>query len=446
MNSSLKCPISITILILFLGCLGLAVSLPAFSSQTTSLWKNPPLETVLDNGLTVIFHKDDSSTITVVQIAIKGGKAAEPEGKSGLAYITTRLALEIPDTRKLQKMMSQASSVSLAAEGDYSLISIRSLTENLEETLKISSKILLKPLFSGIRIKRFKDWMLHRRKAQEDDAISAGHNSYLKLLFGHTGYGESRFGNEKSLKAIKTKDVKEFYKNSFKAGNMIIAVASDLEQEALIEIIKKYYSKLPPGKPIEPDSLSFPLPEERKLFIEKDTKQYFISSAFPLPKLAARNYTLTLLVENLLGKGVSSRLWSLRSEEELAYNVNSRAIQMKDGGILEAYLETDKGKKVIAIEALKKALDNLYENGITEEELETTKISLKGYLLRANETKEVRMRNITAFEALGLGYKFFHGFFEEIDIISLEEINAYIKDILDPEKRVDVIIGPKEET
>ncbi len=118
---------------------------------------------------------------------------------------------------------------------------------------------------------------------------------------------------------------------------------------------------------------------------------------------------------------------------------------MKDGGILEAYLETDKEKKEVALEALKKVLSSLFEKGITEEELEVTKINAKASFLRENETKVIRAKNLASFEALGLGYKFLSGFFLEIDAIGLDEINTYIKDILNPEKTVEVVIGPKEE-
>jgi len=418
---------------------------PIFSIQTTSLWKNQPEKKILSNGLTLIYQKDLSSAITVFQILIKGGKGSEPEGKDGLAYLTTRLAIEIPDRGKLQDLMSQASSVSWMSKGDYSLINIRSLSENLDKTLKITTQIMLNPLFSGLRIERIKKLMNHQRKRQEDDPINVGHNDCLEKFFTKTGYGGSVLGSEESLKAIKKKDIKNFYENYFRAGNMVVAVTSDLEKESLIEILNKYFTKFPAGKPSESKQKDVSIPEERKTFIEKDTKQFFISLAFPLPKITSKNFVLASIVENLLGEGVASRLWALRYRKKLAYNVNSRATRMKDGGILEAYLETDKEKKEVALEALKEVLNNLFENGIKEEELKVTKTNTKASFLRHNETKETRARNLASFEALGLGYEYLNKFSLEIDTIVLDEINAYIKDVLNPKKGVEVVIGPKEE-
>jgi predicted Zn-dependent peptidase len=417
---------------------------PIFSNQTSSLSKNLPEEEFLSNGLKLIYQKDASSAITVLQILVGGGKGAEPEGKDGLAYLTARLALEIPDRGKIQDMMIQASRTSMRSYGDYSLINITCLSEHLEETLKITTKIMLKPLFSGIRIKSVKNQMTYRRNRQEDDSINVGHNALLEELFADTSLAGSVLGSEESLKTIKKKDIKNYYKNYFMAENMAVVVISDLGKESLIGILEEYFAKFPSGEQPTSKPNSLTIPEEKKVFIEKDSKQYFISLAFPLPKITRKNFILAHIVENHLGKGVGSRLWALRYREKLAYNVNSRATQMKDGGILEAYLETDKEKKEVSLEALKNVLSDLFEKGITEEELEVAKIYTKASFLRNNETKETRARNLASYEALGLGYEFLSGFFLEIDAIGLDEINTYTKDILNPEKTLEVVIGPKD--
>lgn len=226
---------------------------------------------------------------------------------------------------------------------------------------------------------------------------------------------------------------------------MIAAVSSDLEEEELFKICTKYLEKFPGGSPPQSKPEFFSKKEEKKIFIEKETKQSVVSLAFPLQKLTARNFALGFLLETLLGKGVGSRLWPLRAKERLAYNVNSRATRMREGGILETYLETDHAKEETAMEALKKVLNQLFEKGLIEEELEVTKTQSKASFLRNNETKEAKTFNLAAFEGLGLGYEFLNNFFKEINAITLEEINAYLKDVLDPEKGMEVIVGPKDE-
>ena len=439
---SLK-PRNCTLITIALACLFLSLLLLGFSNQEASSFRNAPVKKILDNGLTLIYQKDASSAVTALQILIKGGKGAEPKDKDGLAYLTTRLALEIPDHSKAQKLMSQASRVYMTGLGDYSIINVSSLSENLDETLKIISQIMLDPLFSGLRIDLIKKQMEYQKKTQEDDSINVGHNAALEKLFAGTTYEGSVLGSEESRKDIKRKDITGFYDDHFRAENMVVSAISDLEEEALAEIVKLYFNEFPGGKPEEPPFTAASPPEEKDIFIEKDSKQYFICLVYPLPELTAKNYILAYLVENLLGKGLNSRLWPLRYQQKLAYNVNTTATQMKHGGILEAYLESDKEKKEEALAALRAVLMELRENGIESEELEVTKSYSKASFLRDNETKTDRSRNLAAFEALGLGYEFLEKVASEIDAVSLEELNAYIKRILDPARVIEVVVGPK---
>jgi len=422
-----------------------AVWLPSVFGQESLLGRSTAQKTTLSNGLTMIYEVDKSFPTTFLQILIKGGTGAVPAGKEGLAYLTARLTVEIPDRGKIQEMMKQATRISMRCEGDYSYINLKCLTENLEESLKVVTKIIRNPLFSGIRINRIKEYMIHLSKSEEDNPITMGHNAHLQSFFGHSAYGGAIYGTKESLKTLKKKDIKRFYDNHFAANNMIVAVSSNLDDARLIEMIQEYFGKFPQHKPEESKPAAPTLPEEMHLSLEKDTKQTLVSMAFSLPELTARNFVLAFLIENLLGKGVGSKLWSLRSKERLAYNVNSEVTYMKKGGILRAYLETENKNKEKALESLKQVLQLLNEKGISEEDHLANKISSKANFLRFNEIKQARIMTLSDFEALGLGYEFFNRFSAEVDDVSLEEMNIFIKEILNPEKGVEVVVGPKSE-
>lgn len=428
-----------TILFFFLNSL-------IFAGQESSFWKNFPKKKILDNGITLVYQKDNSSATTVMNIVIKGGKRVVPPSKRGLAYLTSRLVIEIPDRSKVQALMTQASHVSMSSKADYSFIKVSCLSKVLEDTVKLMSKIITDPLFSGLRIKLIKDRMKHQMKTEEDNPLNVAHNAHLEILLVEKGYAGSVLGSEESQKNIKKDDIVRFYKNYYRGGNMIVAVSSDLEEEAIIGICTEFFEKFPSGVPPPTEKESLKNESEKKITIERDTKQSVVSLAYPLAEMSAKNFALAFMMDTLLGKGVGSKLWPLRSKEKLAYNVNSRANRMKDGGMMEAYLETDQEKQETALEELKKVLYEIFEEGITEEELKITKTQSKASFLRNNETKDTRTLNLAVFEALGLGFEYLEGFFKEVDAITLEEMNASIKDVLDPEKVTEVIVGPKSET
>lgn len=419
------------------------ISSPVWSDQTRS--GEPEKNSVfnLSNGLKVIYQNNQASEITVCQILIKGGKKAEPSGKEGLSYLTTRLTLEIPDQNTLQDMMDQATQLNMASLMDYSQINISCLSDNFWKTTELVSEILLKPLFSGIRISNTKDMMTRSREFQEEDPLNVAHQAVLDGYFAETSYSLSAYGTEESLKAIKKKDIDTFYDTYFRAQNLVIAVSSDLNKNSIEEILETYFKGLPSGAPDTMDAeIPVRIPEVRTLFLEKDTQQTLVLLAYVFPETTSRHYIMANILYNLIGQGVNSKLWPLRMREKLAYNVNSRLYLYVKGGVLEAYLETENNKRDTAKTALQEILTNLYQNGLTEEDLITTKSYYKGAFLRQTETKEGSTQALLYFEALGLGYDFFDRVFQEIESTTLEEINTFIKDNLNPEKRIEVIVGP----
>lgn len=429
----------------FLGLFFLIAFVPLLFSDQGSIWENPPRKKVLSNGLTVVFQKDASSPLTVLHLVIKGGKAAQPEGLDGLAYMTTRLLLEIPGRRRIQDMMIQGSAVSMLCKMGYTRINIACLSENLEETLDTITRIAFQPLFSGLRIQNVKNHMIYLRGREEDDLKTVGHQTHIEKFFGNTVLGGPVLGRKESLERITKKDIENFYRNCFVANNALLVVCTDMEEENLMRIVENYFDKFPTGKAPDTERIYPSVPQERKIFIHKDTKQSLVSCAFPLPELTQKSFTLAFMLENLLGAGVDSKLWPLRGKKKLAYEIDAKATHMRTGGFLEAYLETDNIKSETALYELNKIFQDLFENGITEEELQATRISSKTHFVRGNETKEIRVQNFDFLEASDLGIEFACSFLQEIDKITLEEINAFIKNVLSPEKRTMVVVGPKED-
>ena len=397
---------------------------------------------VLGNGAVFLYAHDPSSGVTSVEIFIRGGKAAVPPGKDGLAALTTRLALEITDSRKAQDMMSQATRLGAATLDDFSIIGLECLSENLERALGSAADLILAPLFTGLRIDGLREFLSHQARIEEDDAVALGHLTALRTLFAGTGYGASAHGTRDSLKALTKKDIQAFYDSRFRGGNMVFSVISDLERDKVKGLVEQAFAKLRSGN--APDDIHPPpsRPEPGEVRLPKETRQNYVGLAFPLPPLAEKTYLLALAFENLLGKGPGSRLWPLRSELRLAYTVNARATPMRNGGLLEAYLETDGSKAEEALAALRAAFASLVKDGVGEEELRITKACLRTQFLRDNEMKTPRARTIGALEALGLGGDLFDRLPEAVDGLTAEEMTDYLRTFLDPAKSQTVVIGP----
>jgi predicted Zn-dependent peptidase len=422
------------------GSAGLLL-LAALSSGADENRRLGPSSRLLENGSTLVYDRDAASAVSVLGLVIGGGRAAEPEGKQGLANLVTRLMLEIPDADKVQALMSQSTRMQTAVEEDYALILIESLSAHFEEALKTTSAIMLDPLFSGLRIDFIKESMGHQAELEEDDAVRAGRTAALRAFFGPAGYGASAYGSEEGRKTVRKDDIRRFYGERFRSGNATFIVVSDLEEAAVAGWLQKYFGKLPAGSAPAAPPPPPPALEDKETRVEKQTKQTFVSLVFPLPELNLETYALGVLLETALGKGVGSTLWPLRADSRLAYNVGARATVGRAGGVLETFLETDRAKEAAAVGALEETIAGLAAKGFNEDELQATKAYAKAELIRDSERKDARVRRLAFCRGTGLGLEAYGRLPELIDALELSALNGFCRDVLDPARAARIVIG-----
>jgi zinc protease len=427
-------------------CLSLLFSIHLFFPGITQENYRPDQTSIqkvqLKTGMPLIYVRDSSSRITVLQFSISGGQFAEPLDKSGLAYLTTRLTLVLPDRSKTQTIMDLATQLLMTSYPDYTMVSIACLSQNLEESLTVVAEIMQNPLMSGIRINNHKEQMERQIKSIQDDSENIAAQTAAELLYPGTRYTRSIFGTEKSLKAIKKKVIQKFFDQYFRPSNMTAVVCSDLDMEAIVDLLNHYFTRFPSGEP--PSRPEFILPEIQKRTekIERKTQQILTGLAYRLPPLSRHNYACAHMLEHVLGKGIGSKLWPLREKEKLAYNINARADYFREGGIMEVYLETETGKEDMAKAQLKKTMKQVFSAGIIETEWNSVQNYARAAFLRANETKQQRVQTISFFEMTHLDHSFFLNILDVLKGITRDEFNAFLKEVLNPENSVSIMVGP----
>jgi len=416
-----------------------AAFMPGFEGPETDIHRS-----VLNNGLIVVTQTDTASAITVIEILIKGGSSAEPAAQAGISHLATRLAADIQDVDTGRHFMIMALHSSIVSRDDNAVIHLEFLTEFAEPVLSSVVNMFTDPLFSDIRIGRLIESMHHERRILADDAGMEAHLAQRETFFDGSGYAGKVFGTEESLDALKPRDVRKFFENNFIAGNIVVVAVSDLPPDALNSLIERHFSSLRPGRPADSETNS-PVkdPPYPPRTVEKAQQQSVVSCAFTLPPLSRRDFVRISLIENVLGRGAGSRLWELRTEKKFAYTVSCRAHLFRRAGLLEAYLETDTAKTDSAREALDAALKDFWERGMTPEEFAAGQAVLRAGFLRTNETKADRASTLGFFESSGLGADFFDRFSAEVSSLTLDEVNAEIKRLLDPARASWVIVGPK---
>ena len=401
-----------------------------------------PRAFTLENGLSVILQQDGAAPITVAQLLVRGGDRDDPPGLSGLSYLAARLSLEITEESKLQKLMDLGSSFFLSAGGDYSLVTIRSLSRNFAATLAVLAAMISEPLVSDLRVDGVKDLMRHLQKMEADDPDLLMRKTLAGAFYDAPAYGAARFGDEASLARIGRKDIQSFLRSHFVAGNMTLVVISDLDEDEIRPLLASRLGGITAGGKPPPRPVPLRRPPQSALAVERQTSQVLVALAVQLPELNAGNFVLASLLESWLGKGVGSRLWRLRSRGSLAYGVNADVQPNREAMLLSVSLKTDARRSAEAQAELERLMKEVSSGGIAAAELDAAKAYARADFWRENETRERRAATLAFLEGAGLSYRLGGSFTRSLDEIGLEEFNDFLRTWLAPPRWFMLRIGP----
>lgn len=410
-----------------------------------TIWSYRPEIVRVNDGLSFIYHRDQSSSTTVVRIFIMGGKNAEPPDKKGLAYAAAQICTGRSDLMDLIHLEAMGGSISAEVEGDFIVVTIAILSEFLDKALDMAVDFIIKPGVQASRFKGLKRSMGDLRRREEDDAEESMIVRFADIFFPKTGYSGSVYGGEESLNFISAKDIRAFYKKYVHLSNMVISISSELSRDRMRDIIKKHFRGFARGGGSTGDAnAGIPkavVPGEKEYYFDKPLNQGLVSMAAPLPGTPSSNYTYAYMVERLLS-GIHGKFHALRWEKGLAYSVTARVHHRLNGSLLYTYLKTHPSKINIAVPSLKAVWNELYQNGVSMEEFRAIKKACRVSIPVENETKRIRTYSLGVFECFGIGYSRLETLPDDIDRITFEDFNAYVKKVFDPGKRAVVVIGP----
>lgn len=330
--------------------------------------------------------------------------------------------------------------------GNFSA-SLRTIGANMEfasedtaKALDLMKEVIENPRFT---IEEFK-----HAKAFVTDAIMISNKSATdKLneeLFKDEPTGMNKEQVLQSIDEATFDDVKELYKQIMTNAQASIVMSAPFEKNSKLQ--NTLFEKMNTFDNFQKFNMSLrnnfkPIEKTKVLTDDDATNQAKIIEAFTYKYSGNMQDALTLkLMNTILGDGATSRLFQdLREQRKLAYSVRSSLDHVGNTGMVKLSIGTttenvDTGE--ISYDNVQKAIDGFNENvermkneKVSEEELESAKLSLKNDMLNAAE------HPIGRSELLNDGLYSFYGLtninqkFAMIDKITADDIQNVAKNV-----------------
>ena len=348
-------------------------------------------EYILKNNLTVIFERLNHLKSVSFGVWVGSGARNETRSNSGISHFIEHMVFKGTKNRTAKDIACEidriGGEINAFTGKDCTCFYTKTLYSDLETAVDILSDMLLNPVFNPVHMETEKKVVTEEISMYEDDPEELVHDLLTEEMWNGVPLGYPILGTVESLESISRDDLLEYMSLFYVPDNCVISVVGNFEEEQLIELINKYFGA---WKSLGYCSLANEIPLFRAHFIfrKKETEQTHLCIGFRGISLSDERIYALLVLNNIIGGGMSSRLFqNIREDLGLVYSIYSFPTSFRDCGMFTVYAATSPDKANKVIECIGTEINNLITNGITENELLLSKNQLKGnYCLSLDST------------------------------------------------------------
>jgi len=362
----------------------------------------------LTNGLKVLFHKDITTPMAVVNILYDVGARDESEEKTGFAHLFEHLmfggSINIPEfDTPLQR-----------AGGENNAFTSNDITnyydilpaQNLDTALWLESDRMLSLAFTPksmevqrqVVIEEFKQRYLNQPYG--DVWLQLRPLAYKKHPYKWATIGK----DIKHIEDAEMDDVRSFFDKYYHPGNAIMCIAGNFELEDIQKKVEYWFGSIP-GK-LKPARIIPSEPEQKKygeLTLERKVPADAFYYAFKMSHRKSLDYYITDLISDALGREKSSRLYvRLKKELNLVTEISAYITGSLDEGLLMVSGKLNDGVSFEEVDQeIWKLLGEFTSELISEKELNRLNIKIRTAREFQDQGLLSRAMNLCYFELLG---------------------------------------------
>jgi predicted Zn-dependent peptidase len=247
-------------------------------------------------------------------------------------------------------------------------------------------------------------------------------------------------GRVEDLQKLTLDLCKTDWQERYQANEAILAIAGNIDFAHVKSEVEKYFGDLPgPGAaPLKIMPPSGPFHHETQ-----DSEQTHIGIAYPSVQEIDPEYYLVRLAAEVLGGGMSSRLFTeVREKRALCYSVWAGYTSLKGLGGMLGYAGSSNDRAQATLDCILEEIHRL-TRGINRPELDRAKIGLKASTILQGESTSARAGAIAHDFFMRGRLRTLDEIKAEIDRVSFEQVNAYLA-AHPPGPFTIVTVGPKK--
>jgi zinc protease len=390
--------------------------------------------------------------IVGVSLIFPRGSNIEPNGLEGLMALHDGMLFEGSEHYSAQELQNFLREHGIRIFINPDLHATRLLMTapkaHLEQALAILEEMISRPSFAPERLEHLKRQSILGLHTLSESPSYAMSRVFAKLACHGHPCEKDHTGTTQTISRITPHNIRDFHLALFNPDGVKVLVCGDLDPQIVPKLTQRVLSALPKSSsPGIRDRLPVaPLDEPGSIHYIQHPSSHasFFYYKKGLPLFHKDYFALMLANEILGGSRLSSRLYEhIRIKEGLVYSIGQSLRPNYYKATITGFSSCKTDHMDPLIKAIRQTYDTFRKNGISDDELASTKNALKGEFARRFQTIADALGTLSFFLQEDFPSDYLEKRNQIIESITKEDVRRAIQMYFDPAKLTFIVAGEK---
>ncbi len=399
----------------------------------------------LANGIRVVAEKIDYLKSVSIGVWVGNGSRYERKDVNGISHFIEHMLFKGTENRSAAEIAHAIDSIGGQIDAftgrEYTCFYTKTLDAHAHIALDVLSEMIFRPTLAQSDMVLERGVIGEEIRMYEDSPEDLVYDLSSFAVWGDTPMGRTILGTYESLEGITPDVMRDYMKSHYTSANLIISVAGNYGDDFFDLLEEKFGSqKISAVPPILPET---GYRNGQTLVRTKDTEQTQLVATFKGIDIMDEGVYSLLVMNNVFGTGMSSRLFQkIREERGLVYSISAGHSAYLGTGVFDIAAGMRAESLPEVAELISREVNIIKRDKLSSDEVERSKEQLKGSYILASESTGARMQG--AGRALLVGKPIYtqEEVLAQIDAVNTDSVAEMIDRVMDASTLCLAAVGP----
>lgn len=406
-------------------------------------------KTTLPSGLRVITETLPDRESIAIGVWVEVGSRHESPEVAGVSHFLEHMVFKGTPTRSSKKIAIELERLGGVLNAfttrEHTCYHARILNDDLPVAVDLLADLATRALIPAHEVIKERKVISEEIKDSQDTPHEHVHDVFAEQMWPGESIGRPIAGSLETVNDTTRNWLSAHRTRYYRPDRMVVAASGALSHAKLLAMVKKHFRFEKAATPMpEVKFVNGVLPQ--RTVTTREINQTHVVLGFPTWPFIDRRRYAALVTTNLLGGGMSSRLFqTVREKRGLVYSIYAFQDSFVDTGFLAVYFACEPKQIVVATELVLGELGKITRQTVPAVELKDAKSQLKGNLALGLESTSSRMHRLARHELYLGDYVAPKQTMKSIGKVSAADIHEVATEAFTAERVALSVLGPVDE-